>query len=243
MSGPAKGLPFNPGPSDSRFLLGTFEPALQSLLDKCLNPGDAFFDVGANVGFLSVLAAHKVGPQGQVHCFEPLPANGNQILHNVALGGFQQVSLHQIALSNERGMATFRVSAVPTFGALVDSPIAVDDQIGAIQVPVSTLDHMIEELSLASPTMIKIDIEGAEVGFLAGATATIRKYRPLLLIELHGTNKEVASFLEQESYVANVVGGGEVIEAPWAALVAACPIESIEMQAKIASICGAFSGR
>jgi FkbM family methyltransferase len=243
MSGPAKGLPFNPGQSDSRFLLGTFEPALQYLIDRCLNPGEAFYDVGANVGFLSVLAARRVGPQGQVHCFEPLPANADQIRHNAQLGGLRQVSVHQIALANSQGMAKFRVSTVPTFGALEGSPMAVDQQVSTIEVPVSTLDHVVKHLRLPKPAMVKIDIEGSEADFLTGAEETIREHRPILLIELHGTNKEVASFLRGAAYVADVVGGGAVLDAPWAALLAASPCESKETRARVASICQSFTGR
>src|SRR5262245_3216096 len=81
-AGPARGLRFNRGQSDSRFLLRTFEPSLQEFLAARLRPGMVFYDVGANVGFLAVLAARLVESSGQVHCFEPLPANVEQIRHN-----------------------------------------------------------------------------------------------------------------------------------------------------------------
>lgn len=242
-SGPSRGLRFNPGQSDSRFLLGTFEPALQELFVNCLRPGDTCYDVGANVGFFSILAAREVGPAGYVHCFEPLPANADQISHNAKLNGFEQITVHQVALSDVDSMTSFRISSVPTFGALSDAPMSVDQQIGEIQVRVRRLDDLVKEAGLPGPHLVKADIEGSEVSFLAGAEETIRRHRPLLLIELHGTNDGVASFLERASYTADVVGGGGILEAPWAALIVGTPNEAQEARAKVQKICHSFSGR
>ncbi len=242
-AGPARGLRFNPGQSDSRFLLGNFEPALQEIVAGQLQPGMVFYDVGANVGFLAILAARLVGNTGAVHCFEPLPANAEQIRHNARLNGFDHVQVHAVALADRDATASFRVSERPTFGALADSPMEVDQQIGTIEVPVRRLDNLIKELQLQPPDMMKIDVEGSEIDLLAGAQDMIRRFRPILMIELHGTNDGVASWLKELSYDADVVGGGPLATAPWAALAIATPKERSESRALVTSICQEFHGR
>jgi FkbM family methyltransferase len=242
-AGPSRGLHFNVGQSDSRFLLGTFEPALQEILASQLRPGMTFYDVGANVGFLAVLAARLVGAEGHVHCFEPLAENVDRIHHNARLNHFDQIKVHQTALAHIDSTAAFRVSERPTFGALSTSPMAVDKQVGIIQVPVCRLDSLFEKSNLPGPNVIKIDIEGSEIDFLAGAETVIQRFRPLLLIELHGTNQGVSHWLTKLDYCADVVGGGAVEDAPWAALAVATPRERLEMRTPVAEICRKFGGR
>jgi len=243
VAGPSHGLRFNPGQSDSRFLLGTFEPALQKALASYLQPGMVFYDVGANVGFLSILAARLVGKDGQVHCFEPLPANAEQIRHNADLNQFHQVVVYQVALAQTDSIASFRVSERPTFGSLSDSPMSVDKQIGTIDVSVRSLDSLFKEGQLRGPNLIKVDVEGSEIDFLAGAQAVIGRFRPVLAIELHGTNQGVASWLKRLGYSVDIVGGGPIEEAPWAALAIATPEDQIETRALVNGICKQFEGR
>lgn len=244
LGGPSQGLRFNSGQSDSRFLLGTFELALQKILSSYLQPGMVFYDAGANVGFLSMLAARLVGTDGSVHCFEPLPKNVEQIRHNTALNDFQGiVMVHSVALGQTDSTASFRVSEQPTFGALSDSPMRVDKQIDTIEVSVRRLDSLFGQEQFRPPDLIKVDVEGSEVDFLAGSHGVIGRFRPLLALELHGTNQGVASWLRQLSYAADVVGGGTLEEAPWAALVIATPKEQVKARALVESICKQFGGR
>jgi len=242
-AGPAQGLRFNPGGSDSRFLLGTFEPAAQEVLSACVRPDMTVYDVGANVGFLAVLAARLVGQGGHVHCFEPLPANVEQIRYNARLNNFENIEVHSVALAQSDSTASFRVSERPTFGALSDSPMSVDKQVATIEVAVRRLDSLLEQESLPGPNLIKLDIEGSEVDFLAGAEQTIRRFRPVLLIELHGTNQPVAEWLQKLSYDCAIVGGGPIEQADWAALAVATPGEQPQTHAMVNGICRKFAGR
>jgi FkbM family methyltransferase len=239
----AKGLKFNPGSSDSRFLFGTFEPAIQEFISSYLRAGMTFFDVGANVGFLSVLAARKVGPSGQVHCFEPLPQNAELIRCNAGLNDCQNIIVHEMALADADSVGSFRVSARPTFGALATSPMEVDEATGVIGVSVRSLDGLKSEVNLPTPDLIKLDIEGSEVDFFVGAEKTISIARPVVMIELHGTNREVARHLARYEYDYEVVGGGSIEQAPWAALVIATPREASQAKALSVVIGRKFSGR
>jgi FkbM family methyltransferase len=242
-NGPAHGLRFNPGRSDSRFLLGTFELPVQHILGHYLRPGMVLYDVGANAGFFAIVGADLVGPAGQVHCFEPLPENADLIHHNARLNGFGQISIHPVALAQIDSTAVFRVSERPTFGALIGSSIGVDKQIATIDVPVRRLDSVFNERGLRGPNAIKVDIEGSEVDFLAGAENVIRRFRPLLIIELHGTNAAVSARLKTLAYDADVVGEGSIEQAGWAAIAVATPREMPETRAAIARLSRGFRGR
>lgn len=85
---------------------GVWEPYETELLRACLVPGARVLDVGANIGYFTVIAAACVGEQGRVYAFEPEPDNFRLLTENVALNGLQQrVTLCQAALSSRRGNA------------------------------------------------------------------------------------------------------------------------------------------
>lgn len=243
VSGVGKGLLFNPRESDSRFVLGTFEPAVQEFLASYLKPGMVVYDIGANVGFLSMIAARLVGSTGAVHCFEPLPLNVESIGYNAALNHFSNVIVHAVALADRDGTADFRVSERPTFGALDDAPMEVDRESGVIQVAVRRGDSFFSEKQLPAPAVIKMDIEGSEIAFLAGAQEMIRRNRPVLMIELHGTNDPVSEWFDKLEYKSAVVGGGTIKNAPWAAIAIGVPRENDSVFRIATDVCGRFESR
>src|SRR5664279_2987511 len=118
--GAGKGLRFNPGGSNVSYLLGTVEPEIQKVLQLWLRPEMTVYDVGANVGFITIIAARLVGEKGKVCAFEPVPMLADQGMHNASLNQFRQVSIHKVALSDQDGEAIFHVSKNLTMGKLVD---------------------------------------------------------------------------------------------------------------------------
>jgi FkbM family methyltransferase len=225
--GPGQGLRFNTGGSAVSFVMGSSQQPEQLALKAMLAEGANFYDIGANVGFFTVIAARFLGPAGRIFCFEPLPTNHQQIRHNATLNGFTNIEIVETALGNIDGEASFWTSAEPTWGKLVSTGKVPDKMTGEIKVPVRRLDGIIAESGLVPPDAIKIDVEGAEVDVLLGAMETLRRYRPRLLIELHGTNAAVAELLSELDYKTTVVGdSASVIEAHWNASVAAIPAEA-----------------
>ena len=112
------------------------------------------------------------------------------------------------------------------FGRLVsDDPVLVG-QVGEISVAVCRLDTIGRAADLPLPDLIKIDVEGRELDVLAGASDTLRRSRPFLVIELHGTNALVTEALTNLGYHAAVLDGEmSIVEAPWYAHVIAAPLE------------------
>jgi FkbM family methyltransferase len=81
----------------------TLRAATVALFRQYLRPGDTFIDIGANIGYFSLLAASRVGSTGQVHSFEPNPETFKGLQHNVVLNGFKQIVLNNVAISNAAG--------------------------------------------------------------------------------------------------------------------------------------------
>lgn len=235
--GEGKGLRFNVGQSNAGYLLGTAEPSVQFALRTLIQSGMTVYDVGANVGFLSLIIARHVGLSGGVICFEPLPDNSRQIEHNIHLNNFENIVVRREALGDENGEAVFLVSSESTWGKLESVGSPVDKQVGEIKVQVRMLDDLIALKEMPPPDLLKIDVEGAEVAVLKGALECIKVSRPILLIELHGTNERISVELNEMNYISVVLGTTDsIIDAPWDAYVAAIPVERSDLIPAIESL-------
>jgi FkbM family methyltransferase len=205
--GLGRGLHFNGGDSAVAFLLGTHDMEVQHALHRLLKPGMIVYDIGANVGFTALLAQKKVGPTGQVVCFEPLADNARRIQQNAALNGFRAVSVRQIALGAEDGEAEFQCSDSPTWGRLAEAGAAPLATV-SLKVPVRSLDSLVANDDLPLPQFIKMDVEGAEASVLRGSTTVLERARPVLVIELHHTYADVIKALEGRNYTVRLLTPG-----------------------------------
>ena len=229
LHGAGQGLKFNAGSSHSGFILGNHETEVQQFLGSVLRPGMVYYDVGANVGFFAIIAARLVGPSGRVVCFEPLPENAGQIQYNAQLNGFDNVIGRCEALGSSNRTEVFHTSTEPTWGMLATVGKLPEKVSGKIEVSVRTLDSLYAE-GLPRPDVIKMDIEGAEADAISGARETLSAHRPLLVIELHGTNTAVTTLLEELEYDAAVLGSTiQVSDAHWDANIVAVPRERIAL--------------
>lgn len=205
-NGVGKGLRFNAGGTCAGYVLGTNDPEVQKALAGLVKPGDVFYDVGANVGFLSVLAGRLIGPSGRIVAFEPFPNNVKCLTHNLEINEFKNSEVHAVAVGERDGTAGFMVTEESGLGKLAGYERDHDVIQDKIDVPIRTLDGLHEEKKFPPPTVIKIDVEGAEVEVLNGARHTIADAKPLLFIEIHDTNKRVAETLDDMNYVYRSLG-------------------------------------
>lgn len=164
--------------SNIGYALGTTEPDVQAFLAAQLSPGDVCCDIGANVGFFTLIAARLVGSAGKVYAFEPLPSNAEALRRNVDLNGLQNVEVIEAAVSDRSGTAELLLGQSSLDGKLSTG----DDPTGqSISVRLISLDQvgMVRE-----PALIKIDAEGAEFSVLEGMRQTLTS-TPVILCELH----------------------------------------------------------
>jgi FkbM family methyltransferase len=167
------------------YWIGNYEFPIQQALGRLLGPGDVFYDLGANAGFFSMLAAKRVGAGGRVYAFEPLPTNITAVQEQIALNAFAHVTLVPLAVGASEGTAQFSFAPAGS-SAVAHLGGAADAAEQTIEVKVTTLDAFARDH--AFPTVLKIDVEGAEIDVLAGGSAVLDR-KPRMLIELHGLDK------------------------------------------------------
>jgi FkbM family methyltransferase len=177
LQGPLRGQKWIVGAHLHGCWLGSYEWETQRRIAQEVRSGAVFFDVGANAGFYSLLAALRVG-KGRVYAFEPLPANLVLLRKHLALNRIHNVEVLELAISDAPGKASFVREATRAMGKLEAG--------GDLTVATSTLDKLIAEERIRAPDYIKMDIEGGEFRALVGATRCFREHRPRLFLATHG---------------------------------------------------------
>jgi FkbM family methyltransferase len=200
--GPAAGLRFNAGGSAPSFSLGTTEPEVQAALVRLLRPGHVFYDVGANVGFYTVLASKRVGSNGRVYAFEPVPANVRAIHRNLELSRSENATILPYAVTDSAGPLSITLSEEPFWARLSSLPPPPHPS-GTIQAMGVSIDELVAARVIVPPDVMKVDVEGAEGQVLAGMRETMLAYRPVLVCELHNTWHKVRGLLEEADYSAS----------------------------------------
>lgn len=168
--------------ADSRsnlgYALGTTEPIVQAALVEYLNPGGVCYDIGANVGFFTLVAAAGPRAQERVYAFEPLPENAAALRRNLGLNGLANVEVIEAAVSDRNGTAQLDLGSSSLDPCLIEHALTPLEE---ITVPVVRLD----DAGLLPPSFVKIDVEGAECDVLAGMRRIVMAHRPVILCEMH----------------------------------------------------------
>jgi FkbM family methyltransferase len=182
-AGLAFGLRFDAGPEAAAYVKGAVEVPVQETLSASLKTGAIFYDVGANVGFFSVLAGRIVGSAGTVYAFEPVPQNASRLENNARLNNLNNVEVIKIALSGRCGQSELLL-ARHSGGAVLRGAGIPPDFTESIAVETYTMDVFIEKEQLRPPNLVKIDVEGAELDVLKGMSGVLRKYGPKIILEI-----------------------------------------------------------
>lgn len=147
-----------------------------------IRPGDTLMDVGANIGLWAMGAARRVGPEGSVHAFEPVPNNFLRMERNLVLNGLKQVTSRQIALSDTVGHTVFYAATADNSG--VGSLSQGDNASRPIEIDMTTIDNYCETNSIPCVDLIKVDVEGAEQLVFRGASRLLASAEaPVIMFE------------------------------------------------------------
>jgi FkbM family methyltransferase len=161
---------------------GIHEPTATRLYEEFLEPGDQIFEAGANIGYYISVADNALSGTGSFLAVEPDPEVYGTLTQNVA--SFRgRVNLNQLAVSDHIGTTSFYQSASSNLGSIRKSR-RTDDR--ALKVQTSTIDRLCETHNF-SPTVLRMDIECAEVFALRGAQKVLARFKPKIFIELHPT--------------------------------------------------------
>jgi FkbM family methyltransferase len=182
-----------------------FEPSTTHLLLKVLKPGDTFLDIGAHIGYFSMLAAAVVGTDGEVLAFEPSPDNFRQLVEHVALNGFTNVLPFHLALGDTDHVAALHLNADNDGGnALWDVRLHQDNHKSRLTprvhpTYVTRLDRVLRGRPIRSLKLVKIDIEGSEVLALRGAVETLARLQvPFVVAEVNRSGLEMMGTSEAD---------------------------------------------
>jgi len=190
-------------------LTGTHEIQVQQALVRSLRAGDHVWDVGANIGSLALVAARIVGPGGRVLAIEPDAGCAAAIRRSAALNGLQQVDVLEAAAAAHSGRADLVVVRDRLWTRLAS---VGDHALGEQRVEVSTI--ALDDVGRPPPSLVKIDVEGAELEVLAGMTRLLREARPVVVCEMHGLNAQFCAAVGDAGYdVWNLDGPEPVYEA------------------------------
>jgi FkbM family methyltransferase len=177
LRGPLRGSRWITGALRHSCWLGGYEPERQLEFARLVREGDVVLDIGANVGFYTLLAARMVGPSGRVLAFEPLPDNLPVLRRHLAVNGLTNVDVIPAAVASRSGSRRFNTGEYPATGQL--------SELGGIEVDVVSLDDLRAAGRLSRVDLMKIDVEGAELEVLEGARAVLEEFRPVVIMELH----------------------------------------------------------
>ncbi|MFZ0545858.1 MAG: FkbM family methyltransferase [Candidatus Promineifilaceae bacterium] len=182
-----------------------YEPYVTNEVQRLLQPGMVFIDVGANIGYFTLLAAALVGPTGKVYAFEPNPDNCRMIEMSIEANGFENIQLFPYAVAEARQSFNLDVGGANSNGRIIDfSPEAVPGQGTPMLIEAVTLDETLADLERVD--LIKLDIEGAEPRAWQGMQQIIGRFRPILVFEFSPELIRVTSHSLADSFLDEIIG-------------------------------------
>jgi FkbM family methyltransferase len=195
-------------------LEGVWDPALTEFVESNLGPGDVFIDVGAHVGYFTLLAARRVGPTGSVLSLEPNPSTALQLRENLHRSHLQNVLVEETA-SGESEQIVQLYLHTESNSSMASLSRANATGGASVQVPCTTLDLLCQQRGLTRVSVVKIDVEGAELLVLRGMKRVMNEMRPLIVLELESRLLEglgtpvqaVLALLEESDYSVAPLGG------------------------------------
>lgn len=214
-NGSARGLWLHLNPRTGKtYFEGGGEPEVQEALQRCLRPGMIFYDIGANIGFFSLLAARIVGSKGKVVAFEADPEIAARLREHVARNAVGWITVEEKAVWSEPKTVFFARTDPATspdrgLGHVVSSSAG-----DTIQVSAESLDDYTRTQS--APEFLKCDVEGAEVEVFRGAHRLLKEKRPGIICEMHSEENQ-RILLEEFSrlgYICKPCGTNHILALP-----------------------------
>jgi FkbM family methyltransferase len=195
-------------------LEGGWDPALSNFVESNLGPTDVFIDVGAHVGYFTLLASRRVGPTGTVLSIEPNPFALKQLEQNVERSHLENVLVEHTACGESHDVVRLYLHSESN-SSMASLFSGKDSGAGAVEVPCTTLDRLCQKRGLHRVKLVKIDVEGAELFVLRGMKGIMREMRPTIVLELHpylleqvGTPiHDVLALLNDLDYTLEPLGG------------------------------------
>jgi FkbM family methyltransferase len=211
-TGPAQGLWLELNPrTGQNYLRGDAEIIVQKILAERLRPGMVFYDLGANIGLFTLLAARLAGDSGKVFSFEPDSENAARLRRNIQRNGFANVTVVESGIWSVTGKLNFVVSGAASPDHGIGKFVTAESAAVGTLTPCVSLDDFIK--NAPPPDAIKCDVEGAEVEALRGGTKMLQSRRPWIICEMHSDANRRASteLLASLGYTTTALDGDHVL--------------------------------
>lgn len=189
VKGPLKGVKFILGTlggegGGASVYFNMIEPSQTQSFIKTVKKDDVLFDVGANVGYYTVLGSRLAGAKGKVFSFEPLVRNISYLYKHVKINRLENVSIIPCACSDAISIVAFFQNPNTAMGHIANHENTSVSNNGMTIVPAITLDAVAAKLNIR-PDVLKIDVEGAELTVLHGAESIISNSKPAIFLSVH----------------------------------------------------------
>jgi len=168
------------------------------LWKNILKEGQTIFDIGANIGYYSLLASKRIG-DGRIYAFEPVKQTFERLTKNVKINNFKNIKVNNLAVSNEEGTVDIYVANSKNTGT---SSITNHMHFNGDKQTVKslTIDHFVKSNNIEAMDIVKIDVEGAEMMVIEGMEKSLRKFNPIVMIELIDERLKAAGSSIKEAY-------------------------------------------
>ncbi len=184
---------------------GVWEPHITAVARRLLSSGDVFIDVGAHIGYYTLVASRIVGPEGHVYAFEPAPETYAALRENLARNGVSNVTALRLAAGSRYTTATLLEAPRANTSASTLVPRAALESSagvghGRTEVSVSPVHTQIQPEHVARVRMVKVDVEGSEIDALRGLERLLGGSSPLaLLVEIspEWSDESPAAYLDR----------------------------------------------
>jgi len=162
---------------------GIYHPQMTKVFQGTVSKGMTYIDIGANIGYFTLIAAKIVGEEGEIFAFEPEPLNFDLLVKNIALNKYENVIPMQKAISNKDGTAKLFVDRISFGSHSLITPGKDVHSFGqdTIEVEAQTLDSFFKNYT-GKIDLVKIDVEGAELAVLEGMESIINQNKELIII-------------------------------------------------------------
>jgi FkbM family methyltransferase len=204
MQGPIRGKKWIVGSGNHGCWLGSYEAQKVKAFADALRGKRVVYDLGANVGYYSLIASVLLGRVGHVIAFEPDIQNIVFFRRHLSLNDINNIQIVDAAVSDQSGTAVFRQEPGRSMGRLSED--------GGVTVRTIALDDFIRESCVPAPDVMKIDVEGAEMCVLRGAERTLAEVQPLIFLATHAARlqQESRAFLSSLGYTLMPIRSGSL---------------------------------
>ena len=172
------------GISSELLIHGIHEPLTTHLVNEEIRSGMKIIDIGSNIGYYAILESRLVGKSGKIFSIEPSPTNFELLKENLELQNEKNFELYNLAIGDKNEEIEFLISKKSNWSKIKGKTDIVGEN-EVIKVSSKTLDEFCEQNKIENIDLIRMDVEGYEFNIINGAEKILKKFKPIIMIEIH----------------------------------------------------------